>query len=381
MLDYFPAKLATGVQFCNRVKEKKILARHVAQIRHILLVAPRRYGKSSLVLNMTQAQKLPVAMVDLFLAHSDAAVTKRMLDGVSAAISQIMPRNQKVLAKLQGILNKFRILLGAKGFHIEMSMEKAQLDAVDQIFSALQGLAILAKEEAKPLIFFIDEFQDIIYADSARAIQGAIRHVAQETAHITFIFSGSQRRLLLDIFNDKSKPLYMLCDKMSLERISSQDYEPHLQALAQKNWGKKIESQALERIMALSELHPYYVNLLCHELWLQDHPPTWDEVLDGWLVCYDTHEARLVAELEKLTTKQQDVLKAIALHATDEPTSSQFVQVARMPASSISQAVKALSEKDMIFKIKSVDPLVPQWRMNHLRVLDPLLAHMLRKYS
>jgi hypothetical protein len=379
---YFPSKLALGTQFCNRVKEKNLLKININKCRHTVLVAPRRYGKSSLAFNVVREMKSPLASVDLFLAHDDNAVTKRMLTGISQAVSQLLPANKKVLEKLQKVFHKFRISIGAQGFNIDISFEATgRLDAVDQIFSGLEGLANLAKEQNKKLTFFIDEFQDIREASSAKSIQGAIRHVAQETSHVTFIFSGSNRRLLLELFDDKSKPLYMLCDMLALERISSKDYSPHLQKLAIKKWQKNLPPIVFDKIMSLTELHPYYVNLLCNEIWKKSKLPGLDDVFDCWHICYEQHKDRLIAELEKLTIKQQDILKALALFPAIEPTGQSFISASKMPASSINQTIKLLVDKDMVFKVKKIDEAVSQWVVNQVRVLDPLLAYALKKYA
>jgi hypothetical protein len=381
MIDYFPSKLAFGVQFCNRKKEKAFLEANIAKCRHTVLIAPRRYGKSSLILNVINGLNMPFASVDLFLAHDDKAVTKRILLGVSQAVSQIMPLNQKILSKLQALFGKFRVSLGARSFNIDISYDTSGLDPVDQVFSGLQALSLLVEEQNRKLIFFVDEFQDISEAASSKSIQGAIRHIAQETSNITFIFSGSNRRLLTELFDDKSKPLYLLCDMMPLERMSSNDYFAHLKKLGKKQWGDVLPTMIFDKIMSLTELHPYYVNLLCNELWKMKKMPVIDDVFNAWHACYETHADRLRADLDKLTTKQQDVLKALALHQVTEPTSHQFVSVAKISASSISQIIKALLDKDMIYKVKQIDPSVQNVQLNQLRVLDPLLAYTLKKYE
>lgn len=381
MLDYFPLKLALGEQFCNRTEEKAFLTHNIEKCRHTVLIAPRRYGKSSLVFNVVAELNTAVASVDLFLAHDDLAVTKRILVGISQAVSHLLPVNQKLLAKLQGLFNKFRVSLGVKGFTIDVSMETSGLDPVDQIFSALQALDTLAKEKKKPIIFFIDEFQDITEAKSAKSIQGAIRHIAQSTETITFIFSGSNRRLLLELFDNKSKPLYMLCDMLHLERMSSESYYPHLQALAKAKWHTELPHIVFAKIMALTELHPYYVNMLCHEVWKSKQLPSVDTVFDSWQRCYEAQEDRLIAELEKLTAKQKDVLKALAVQPTAEPTGHAFVSGSKMPTSSISQTVKVLLDKDMVYKVKKLDEAIPALELNQIRVLEPLLAYALKRYA
>jgi len=381
MVDSFPLKLALGNQFCNRTEEKAFLIHNIAQCRHTVLIAPRRYGKSSLVFNVVAELNTAVASIDLFLAHDDLAVTKRILVGISQAVSHLMPANQKLLAKLQKLFGKFRVSLGINGFSIDASIETSGLDPVDQIFSALQGVDALAKEQDKPIIVFIDEFQDITEAKSAKSIQGAIRHIAQSTKHITFIFSGSNRRLLLELFDDKSKPLYMLCDMLHVERMSSESYYPHLQALAKAKWNQELSPLVFEKIMTLTELHPYYVNMLCHEVWKNKHLPTMEAIFAAWQKCYEAQEDRLITELDKLTAKQKDILKALAVQPTIEPTGHSFVRVSQMPASSISQTIRALLDKDMVYRIKKIDEAVPALEKNQIRVLDPLLAYALKKYA
>lgn len=381
MRDPFPSKLALGSQFCNREEERLFLKANIEKCRHTVVVAPRRYGKSSLILKVIQETKAPFASVDLFLAHDDKAVTKRLLVGIAQAVSHLMPLNQKVLSKLQGFFSKFRISLSAGGFVLDAASETGVFDSVDQIFSALEGLANLAKEEGKQLVFFIDEFQDMREAASSKAIQGAIRHVAQETSNIIFIFSGSNRRLLLELFDDKSKPLYMLCDMLYLERILSKDYWPHLQKLFKKQWGSAMPPILFDAIVSLTELHPYYVNLLCHEVWKSKKLPTRDAIFTAWQTCYEAHEDRLITELDKLTAKQQDILKALAVYPALEPTGQSFIRASRMPASSVAQTMKVLLDKDMVYKVNRLDERLPQCHMGQLRVLDPLLAHALRKYA
>lgn len=381
MADYFPSKSAQGSQFCNRTKEKASLKSNIAEGRHTVLIAPRRYGKSSLVLQVVNELKIPLVSVDLFLAHDDSAVTKRILEGIGQGVSQIIPFDQKVLAKLQNIFSNFRVSLNAGGFGVEASAATAGFDPVDQIFSALKSFNELAKQQKKTVIIFIDEFQDIREANSSKSIQGAIRHVAQETSNIVFIFSGSNRRLLKELFDDKTKPLYMLCDMMHLDRIKSSDYLPHIQKFAKKKWGKELSTMVFDKTMALTEIHPYYVNLLCHELWKLDHLPKIEDVFACWQECYSKHEERLIADLEKLTTKQQDILKALALNPVTEPTGQGFVSASKTPASTINQIIKALMNKDMVYKVKQLDDSIPQLKQNQLRVLDPLLAFALKKYS
>lgn len=379
--DYFPLKLAKGEQFCNRVDERKTLKRNIQLVRHTVLVSPRRYGKSSLVYKVASEIKIPFESVDLFLAHDDKTVIKRILVGVSNVVSQIIPVSHKALAMIQKYFSGFRVSITTSGFNLELLPTGGVIDAVDQVFDALKALALLAEEKKKNILFFIDEFQDIAKAESAKSIQGALRHVAQETSWIVFIFSGSSRNLLLELFDDKNKPLYMLCDKIMLDRIASTDYHPHIQKAAQHRWHTALDDSVINKIFTITEMHPFYINMLCHTLWEHGKPPSISDVEAAWFTCYDTEERRLVAELEKLTSNQQDVLRALVLNSVTEPTSQTFLQQIALPLSSTRQAIKALIEKDIVYVVKKIDPHVPGIKKGHYRVLDPLLAFALRRYS
>lgn len=380
-IDYFPLKLAKGDQFCNRVAERKELKRNIELARHTVLVSPRRYGKSSLANKVASELKMPFETVDLFLAHDDKAIIKRILTGIGKIITTMIPVTQKALTVVQKYFNAFKVSFHAGGFGLELSHTAGAIDPADQILDALKSLAALAEEKKKKILFFIDEFQDITSAVASKSIQGALRHVAQDTSWVVFIFSGSSRNLLLELFDDKNNPLYMLCDKILLDRISSADYYPHIQKAAQNKWGKIISEETINRILTLTELHPFYVNLLCNELWKGNKAPNMNDVATAWLTCCETEERRFAAELEKLTSNQQDILRLLAANPVQEPTSQDFLHLTKLSLSSMRLGIKALLKKDMIYIVKKEDPQLPGIKKGQYRVLDPLLAFALRKYE
>jgi AAA+ ATPase superfamily predicted ATPase len=380
--DYFPAKLAKAPRFCNRVEERAQLQRSILLGRHTILVSPRRYGKSSLAHQVVLDMAIPYASIDLFLANDGKAVTKRILDGVSDVIAQIMPLSQKALSIVQKYFSNFKVVLEVGRFSLQLSHAAGNFDAVDQIFEALKALAKLAVAHKKKVLVFLDEFQDIANAENSKAIQGAIRHVAQDSDNLVFAFSGSNRHLLLELFEDKNKPLYMLCDKIFLDRIASADYAGYIQEAAYGKWKKPINELVLNRILTVTELHPFYVNLLCNELWKASKAPTTtDQVMAAWLACYELEERRLIAELEKLTPNQQNILKVLALAPVAAPMGQKFLQDTSLSLSSTRIGIKSLLEKDMIYQLKRSDANIPSMQKGQYRILDPLLGYALRKYN
>jgi len=187
-IDYFPSKLAKDPRFCNRIAERQSLKRNIEMGRHTVVISPRRYGKTSLIHKVVGDANLPFAAIDLFLANDNNAITKRILEGISEAITNILPVTQKALAIAQTYFNNFKLVLHASGFSLQASHAYDTIDPVEQIFDSLKSLAELARKKNKTILLFIDEFQDIANAESAKAIQGAIRNVAQDTSNLIFVF-------------------------------------------------------------------------------------------------------------------------------------------------------------------------------------------------
>lgn len=378
--DYFSSKLAKGGQFCNRQDEQKELRDNITQGRHTVMVSPRRYGKSSLVHKVVEEIGLPAAYIDLFLAHDDQAVTARILNGVAILLSQIMPITQKAASALQKYFSHIKVGLVAGGFSLQGAHDTQVISNVEQIYETLKTLNEVLSKEGKQAIIFIDEFQDIQNAESARSIQGAIRNIAQSTDHLVFIFSGSSRHLLLQLFDDKTMPFYMLCDKILLDRIASKDYIPYIQRAAKQQWKSELSDDAIRRFMALTELHPFYVNFLGKQLFKNTKLPDEKQVSEAWDICLENEKRRLILEVGNLTLNQQKVLKALAGYPTEEVYGHQFLSTASISISSMKSCIQFLQDKDLIYKVTLEDVLVEHLKKGQYSVLDPLLAFYLRQY-
>src|SRR5204863_3296258 len=124
-------------------------------------------------------------------------------------------------------------------------------------------------------------------------------HVAQKTKYVTFVFSGSNRKLLKTMFEDENRPLYKLCWKLSLQRITAEHYSKHLQKAAQQAWKQKLSENVLNNILNITERHPFYVNKLCDRLWscCKDKPPSMDDVNAAWMAILNEEKSDVVKDI------------------------------------------------------------------------------------
>jgi len=161
----------------------------------------------------------------------------------------------------------------------------------------------------------------------------------------------------------------MMCEKMFLDRISAQNYLPYIQEAAKIKWAKELQLFEVDRILELSETHPFYVNYLCSKLWHRNKLPTNKQDIDAaWQECLISEERRLIEELDKLTLNQRLLLKIIANTPNlIEPTAASFLAKIKMSSGTVIPIIKSLKKKDMIF----VD------QNKAVRVLDPLMRYLL----
>ena len=365
--DYFPLTVASGPAFCNRIEEISKLRGYILNKRPTLVISPRRYGKTSLVLEVVQQTKLLYANIDLFSVIDEQDIEKALLRGVCGLIQAMESIPKRALALASSIFEgiHLRAYIGNLGISIEVQQRKEK--PAYHILDILERLDKLAQKTNKTIILFFDEFQCIQEVTQNHAIESVIRQVAQLTKSISFIFSGSNRHLLAQLFDDRSRPFYKLCERISLERISKAAYKKHLQKIAKKKWQHELPKEVLDMIFYYTEEHPYYINQLCSRLWSQKGP-TVEAVNIIWQQYIKEERSHVAAEIELLSKYQRKLLTVLARNnKTDEILGQEFVQIANMAKTTISQTINTLEKKDYVFRDEH----------GFMRILDPLIKYTL----
>lgn len=363
----FPLGLAKGKAFCNRVNERKRIANNIQCVRHSLVISPRRYGKSSLVLYVLDELRIPFVQVDFFVAMDEAEIEHEILEGVKKLINGLIPIHEKILKTVKEQIKKLKLklLVGSDGVSFELYTAEKK-DPSKNIKSALILLEHVLAESKKEAVFFIDECQEIGVVAASKGIEGAIRYVAQESTHLRFVFSGSNRHMLDQMFNDRSRPLYKLCDKISVERIHEEDYWAFIQKSAVQKWGRKLSEAVLEKILELTECHPYYVNLICGRIWShysESPPPRAENILRIWTEFAEEQKTEVSRELSALSELQKKLIVQIALGAEHNLTGKEMVSLMNTTSAAIVKSLKTLEKRDFIFYAQG----------GGARVLDPII--------
>ncbi len=367
--DYFPLGVASGEGFCNRVNERHWLLTNFKENAHSLIMSPRRYGKTSLVLKAISLAQHPYIQIDFFSSRNIEDIEKEIIKKVGEGLARIMPPSQKFLELIKSTMQYFQasLMMQHSGLSIGLQVT-ANREPHQNIEDILLGLEKMGEKTNKIIIIFMDEFQEVSNIAEVKAVEGTIRRVAQETKFLRFVFSGSNRHLLSQMFEDSNKPFYLLCEKLKLERIHEKDYLAYINHAAEKRWNKTLEVEVIKDILTVTERHPHYVNRLCRRLWLEAKPPGKDDVYRTWRQYTAEEVSQVAQDIAGLSDNQRRLLITLSRESgVSKPTSQEFSKKANMAVPSIRQALEVLVKQDFVF-ITEIETY---------QVLDPVIQVVL----
>ncbi len=292
------------------------------------------------------------------------------MEGISKIMTDLLPPTKAACAKLIESIATFnpKLTFNLLGQTLEISTKQTTEKSISELLLALDYVADKAQ---KTCVIIFDEFQQIGELKENHAVEAAIRHAVERSQNISYIFCGSKRHLLSEMFSDKSRPLYHLCDLMSIERIEDHAYHLFLNKLAKNKWMQSLQDDVIQEISHLTENHPYYVNALCRRLWRHDAPPSLGEVRNTWSDFVDQQKDWISNELVQLTLNRRKVLTTLAYEPTHFFQGQVFSASTGLTPSSINKCISDLRKFDMIYQDKS----------GYYRVLDPAIAYFIRQHA
>jgi len=369
--NYFPTGIASGDAFINRFEERERLKRAILAKQHTLLMAPRRYGKTSLLIRVAEEIGYPFCAMDLLPIHNEKSVTDIFVDTVGRLVMELLPPAQKAKETLLKIFKSMspELTLSTLGQKLSLRMPDAP-NNIANLFLHLDEVAVAFDKKA---IVFIDEMQQIGFLETGRSIEALIRHAVERSKNITYCFSGSSRHLLKNMFGDSTRPLYRLCSMMEIGRISRDHYRPHLKNLAKERWGVAMSDELFDKLMQITEEHPFYINALCQNLWLEEHAPTIERIEIVWDRYVKDNRGIIVDEVLGLTLNQKNVLASLAHAPIKEVYSGETMVSLKLTPASVHRVIDSLLERDLIYSDKNeaytlLDPAIRYYFLNHSRL-------------
>lgn len=361
--------------FCDREKETQQLVRIIENKAHILLTSARRMGKTQLIYHVYEQPAIKTAFYTFYVDIFPTTSLHEMVLFLSKEIySNLVPKGKKAL---KFFLSTIKSLTGSLGYDPATGTPSfdVKLGDINNPELTLQEIFNYLEKADKPCIFAIDEFQQITNYPE-KNVEALLRTYIQRMNNCLFIFAGSNRHILENMFNSTARPFYNSTEQFHLERISKEVYTNFI-IQQTTDAGKSIVPEAASLAYDLFEGHTYYVHHILHNAFANANPqkPMDEEDIRNALEeLLDARERSFSNIMNKLNYKQKETLVAIAKEGkASGVTSVAFVKKhALKSASSVQYAISTLLEDQLL-------TYEDNGRSKIYSVADRLLGYWIRK--
>jgi AAA+ ATPase superfamily predicted ATPase len=252
-----PFKFGTIVDqdhFTDRKAETAQVIELLGSDNHLIVISPRRFGKTSLVLRAARTLDRPLIYLDLMAITDVSDFASQLLRHVLAASKW---------ETLKNTISKFRIAPKIELNPVTGGMDVSFLPTVADDFTPLEDVLGLiekmSKPKNKPIVIF-DEFQQISSLD--KNLAGKLRAVMQHHKGINYVFLGSLESMMKEIFQSKKSPFYHFGSLLTLGTIPYADFIEYLDRRF-----KRVTDQhkaVSQEILSYTVCHPYNTQLLAY---------------------------------------------------------------------------------------------------------------------
>lgn len=238
-------KIVRGNDFCDRKTEVKEIVKSVSSKNNLVIISPRRYGKTSLVINALERNNIPFLFIDCSNIINENVFLERL---TSAYLERL---------KKGDVLEKVKYLSKLVNIEYTFSVEGMSVKVAKYNDSSFDKLI---RQISKDYVLVFDEFQELFVLDAnlVKRLRSVMQFIKQ-----SFIFLGSRKHLLLYLFSDQRSPFYNFAKIMNLTKIPENEWVIFIKAKCLKT-KVKLTEEDLDVILKLSEAIPFYVQYLAY---------------------------------------------------------------------------------------------------------------------
>lgn len=358
--------------FCDRRNETATLTRLLTNGNHVALISPRRMGKTGLLHHCFRqaefAENYHTFLIDIYATKSLSDMVFQM---GRAIVKELRPWGQAAVDKFLQIVTSLRTGISFDGqgnasWNLEVGDVSSPEFTLDEIFAYLQS-------SDKPCVVAIDEFQTIAdYPENN--VEAMLRTYVQECRNAVFVFSGSHRRMMNEMFSSPARPFYQSVTLMNISSIPLDEYIKFAVHHFEDN-GKSIETDVIRDIYERFDATTWYVQKMLNELYSLTpkgdvcSSADVDAAIDNIIYSYEpTYQDLLV----QLSVRQVALLKAICKEGKAKLiTSGAFIKRHHLAtASSVQKSKLTLLDRQIITEknniIEPYDKFMAIWIRQNL---------------
>jgi hypothetical protein len=337
----------------------------------VVIYAPRRYGKSSLVWRAAQqlvARKVLVAQVDLMTTPTPAQFAEKLARAIHDDVASPLFRARERLKVFQGLRLRPTITVDADDGDLAFSFDASAAPPGD-VHATIERLldlpAQLAAERGRKVALVFDEFQEV--ADIDPGLPKLMRAVFQAQPEVAHVYLGSRRHMLQRIFNDANEPFWRSAKQLELGVIAPAHFAPYLVERFAAT-GRTLPVETAGALLGITAGHPYATQELAYFLWYETPRArrATTEHLDAALTrVLGSEHAHFTLVWERASAAQRRVLVALA-REPGRALSSDYRRRHGLPAaSSVQRALEALEREELVVRdggpVRLAEPFLGEW--------------------
>jgi hypothetical protein len=362
--------LALDEVFTDRRTEIRELETDIRNGQDVVLLAPRRYGKSSLVWRVAQRlvrKRVLVAQVDLMTTPTKERLAEKLAATIYEDVASPLFRAKERLRVFQSLRVQPTVNMnphdGTLTFGFGAGLAPADLDETLERLLELPGQ--LAAERERQTVLILDEFQEVVDVD--RTLPKLMRAVFQQQPEVAHVYLGSKRQMMQRIFNDENEPFWRSAKQMELGVIPPGEFAGYIEDRFEAT-GRTVEPAAVERVLALTGGHPYATQELSYFLW-QRVPASGvamaDAVDEALVDVLRSEHAHFTLVWGRASSAQRSLLHALS-QEPGHPLSTAYRRRFALPGpSTVQKALQALERDELIVRegghAEISEPFLAEW--------------------
>ena len=339
-----------GDNFTDRIEETKRIKLDFENGINVILISPRRMGKTSLikkVISEMDSPEIKVVYMDIYDCRSEYDFYNRfaetMMKSTGNQLEQVMENIKRFLVRVSPKLS----------FSPEPNSEfSVSLGITPRDYSPEEILDLperIAKEQGIRIVVCIDEFQQIgEFADSL-TVQKRLRGVWQHHQHVSYCFFGSKKHLMENIFQSRRMPFYQFGEMLHLKCIPTEYWVPFICSRFEK-YGKKISEEYAARICHTVKNYSSYVQQLAWNVMAETEIEVNEESFtEGFNALLEQNSSLFIQQTERLTTYQLNFIRLLCngIHSGFN-TQSVVEQYSLGSKSNVDRIKKCLIDRELI---------------------------------
>jgi uncharacterized protein len=369
--------LALDEAFTDREPELDSLVADARNGQDVVVLAPRRYGKSSLVWRVAQElvkSEVLVAQIDLMRTPTKDQLASKLAKTIHEELATRVWAAKERLKVFAGLRLQPTITVDPGDGTVSFSFDARAADR--DIDATLEELLItvgrIGAERKRRVVLVLDEFQEVVDIDPA--LIKLMRSVFQEQPEVAHIYLGSKRHMMRQIFNDENEPFWRSAKQMELDVIALDLFAAYALARFEAT-GKDVDPDTCDAALELTGGHPYATQELLYFLW-ESTPQAGaadlaalDRALEATLRSEHSHFSLV---WDGASGAQKRVLQALAQEQPGRPLSSDYQRRHSLPTTpTLQTALGALERAELVARLGR----------GQYRIAEPFLTEWIRRYE